>query len=135
MIMRVGGPRWWSFADAGWTIEEALLHQEGGMKVLILALALAGCASNEFAFHDGKKHLTEAGKQEQQRQEEERQAECNRRGPPKIGMTKEQVFATCWGKTGRVNRTITANGTYEQYVYSDTSYLYFENGILIVIQN
>jgi hypothetical protein len=105
------------------------------MRVLILTLALAGCASNELAFNDGKKHLTEAAKQEQKRQEEERQAECNRRGPPKIGMTKEQVFKTCWGETGRINRTQTANGVFEQYVYSDTSYLYFTNGILTVIQN
>jgi hypothetical protein len=112
------------------------------MRVLILAVALSGCV-----YQDGKYYTVgqydamilaqknEEHRQEVARQEEAREAECKRRGPPKVGMTKAQVFKTCWGETGRINRTVTANGVFEQYVYSDTSYVYFENGIVTAIQN
>jgi hypothetical protein len=103
------------------------------MRVLIFALALAGCAQQQYK--ETLAQTNERLKMEANEREAERQAECNRRGPPKIGMTKQQVFKTCWGETGRINRTQTANGLTEQYVYSDTSYLYFTNGILTAIQN
>jgi hypothetical protein len=84
--------------------------------------------------HRGK-HQTEAAKQEQERQEEERSAECKRRGFPKIGMTVDQATATCLGKPWHINRTQTRFGTHEQYVYTNFPYyLYFEDGILTSIQ-
>ncbi len=52
-----------------------------------------------------------------------------------IGMTKEQVLSTNWGAPKDINRTITANHTSEQWVYQYGSYLYFEDGILVAIQN
>ncbi len=51
-----------------------------------------------------------------------------------IGMTKELVEFTKWGAPKDINRTTTANGTSEQWVYDDYKYLYFENGILTTIQ-
>lgn len=71
----------------------------------------------------------------------ERAAKCTRLGgQPKIGMTVEQVAATCWGRPGKINRTQTGAGTYDQYVYAPTwaygqdRYLYFQNGILTSMQ-
>ncbi len=52
-----------------------------------------------------------------------------------IGMTAGQVLATQWGKPRSVNKTTTAYGTREQWVYGDGNYLYFENGLLTAIQN
>ncbi|MGE8036354.1 hypothetical protein [Lysinibacillus sp. NPDC093692] len=53
-----------------------------------------------------------------------------------IGMTKEQVLNTNWGEPDDINRTITSNHTSEQWVYSDYGkYLYFEDGILVTIQD
>jgi hypothetical protein len=52
-----------------------------------------------------------------------------------IGMTKEEVLTEGWGRPIDINRTITANGTSEQWVYDDNKYLYFENGILTAIQD
>jgi ABC-type enterochelin transport system substrate-binding protein len=53
-----------------------------------------------------------------------------------IGMTKEQVLATNWGEPDDINRTITSYGTSEQWVYSAYGkYLYFEDGILVTIQD
>lgn len=47
-----------------------------------------------------------------------------------IGMTAKQVRENSnWGRPLKVNRTTTANGTDEQWVYS-VGYLYFHNGIL-----
>lgn len=52
----------------------------------------------------------------------------------KIGMTTEQVLMSNWGKPERVNVTVSARGSSEQWVYSGQQYLYFDNGILTSIQ-
>jgi hypothetical protein len=54
-----------------------------------------------------------------------------------IGMTREEVLMSSWGKPDRINKTTTASGTREQWVYSGgRGYLYFgENGRLTTIQN
>jgi hypothetical protein len=52
-----------------------------------------------------------------------------------IGMDVQQVLDSSWGRPEHVNRTTTAYGTREQWVYGSRSYLYFENGTLISIQN
>lgn len=58
---------------------------------------------------------------------------------PKIGMTKDQVRNdTSLGDPDSINRTTTADGVSEQWVYekyTSATYLYFVNGILQVIQD
>jgi hypothetical protein len=49
-----------------------------------------------------------------------------------IGMTKEMCILS-WGKSEKINRTITAEKISEQWVYSN-NYLYFEDDILKAIQ-
>jgi hypothetical protein len=61
-------------------------------------------------------------------------ADCKRTGSPQIGMTKEQVRATCWGKPQHVNRTETASSIDDQYVYSGGRYVYLRNGVVESIQ-
>ena len=51
-----------------------------------------------------------------------------------IGMTKQEVLESSWGKPQSINSTHTAAGTHEQWVYSG-GYLYFDNGVLTAIQN
>lgn len=54
---------------------------------------------------------------------------------PAIGMTKNEVLKSLWGKPLKTNKTTTFYGTREQWVYSRNRYLYFnENGILTTIQ-
>lgn len=57
----------------------------------------------------------------------------------KIGMTQQQVLDSSWGKPDQINKTTSAYGTREQWVYgynsSKMNCLYFENGILTDIQN
>ena len=50
-----------------------------------------------------------------------------------IGMTSEQV-TTAWGRPAKVNETIRATSRDEQWVYGESTYLYFSNGTLITIQ-
>lgn len=53
----------------------------------------------------------------------------------KIGMTTNQVRnQTNWGEPNYINKTVTAQGTLEQWVYDDFQYLYFINGKLRTIQ-
>ncbi len=50
-----------------------------------------------------------------------------------IGWNKE-LCRLSWGEPKDINKTITGQRTFEQWVYGD-SYLYFENGKLTTIQN
>ena len=51
-----------------------------------------------------------------------------------LGMTKQEVLFVC-GKAKRINTTVsTYGGKSEQWVYL-ARYLYFENGVLVTIQN
>ena len=53
---------------------------------------------------------------------------------PSIGMTAEEVRNSTWGKPEDINRTTTAYGVHEQWVYSNYRYIYFDNGIVTAIQ-
>jgi hypothetical protein len=57
-------------------------------------------------------------------------ADCKRLGNPKIGMTVEQVIATCWGKPEHITHTQAGAQTFDQYVYSGNRSLYFQDGVL-----
>ena len=52
-----------------------------------------------------------------------------------IGMTQQEVLDSMWGEPERINRTVTENHVYEQWVYGYPNYLYFTDGILTSIQN
>lgn len=52
-----------------------------------------------------------------------------------IGMTKQEVLDSSWGKPEEINTTTTKFGVNEQWVYANYNYLYFEDGILVTIQN
>ncbi|NBI28591.1 hypothetical protein ERL59_06450 [Chengkuizengella sp. YPA3-1-1] len=54
--------------------------------------------------------------------------------PPVVGMTKDEVLATIWGKPNKINTTTTTSGTDEQWVYDDNKYVYFENDVVVAIQ-
>lgn len=54
---------------------------------------------------------------------------------PKIGMNKLEVQNSSWGSPKKINKTTTAYGVHEQWVYSGYKYLYFDNGILTSIQD
>ena len=65
-------------------------------------------------------------------------AEANKAAKQKgvrVGMTREQVMASAWGKPQQINTTTASYGTHEQWVYPGQNYLYFENGVLTTIQN
>lgn len=56
------------------------------------------------------------------------------KGPVHIGM-KPQEAIKAWGRPYDVHRTRSASGTREQWVYGNSHYLYFDNGVLTVIQD
>ena len=62
-------------------------------------------------------------------------ANCAKLGEPKIGMTAAEVEKTCWAKPISVNRVNVANHIREQHVYGQGRYLYFENDVLVAIEN
>ena len=53
-----------------------------------------------------------------------------------IGMTREEVLKSNWGRPEHINRTSTATMESEQWVYPDgAGYLYFEHGVLTAVQH
>lgn len=54
---------------------------------------------------------------------------------PKIGMTSNEVLNTKWGKPKDINKTTTAYGVSEQWVYSSGKYIYLNNDIVTAIQD
>ncbi|MBG9776212.1 hypothetical protein [Brevibacillus laterosporus] len=58
----------------------------------------------------------------------------NKSKTPKVGMTKEEVLNSAWGKPNSINKTTTASGEHEQWVYSIKKYVYFDNGYVTAIQ-
>lgn len=53
---------------------------------------------------------------------------------PFIGMDEQTLTEKSWGKPQKKNVTEHPWGTYEQWVYSTTRYVYLENGIVTAIQ-
>lgn len=52
---------------------------------------------------------------------------------PYIGMTKEQVESSSWGKPDHINKTTYAWGTREQWCYPNNQYIYFSDGVVTAI--
>lgn len=78
--------------------------------------------------------------QQQKAEEERKQREAEEKARKKsqgvtIGMTQQEVLDSMWGEPERINRTVTENHVYEQWVYGYPNYLYFTDGILTSIQN
>lgn len=89
-----------------------------------------------------KKAKEEAERRERERKEAEEKArkEAEEKARKKsqgvhIGMTKQEVLDSMWGKPNYINTTTTQYGVHEQWVYGNGNYLYFEDGILTTIQN
>jgi hypothetical protein len=59
---------------------------------------------------------------------------CARYGEPKLGMTPAEVAATCWGKPLAV-KAVGEGSERVQHVYSNGRFLYYENGVLVAIDN
>lgn len=52
---------------------------------------------------------------------------------PEIGMTEIEIYGSTWGAPEKKNKTTTAGGESEQWVYED-GYIYFTDGIVTAIQ-
>ena len=70
-----------------------------------------------------------------ERKEKEAERKQKRSQGVNIGMSKEDVLASSWGRPGKVNTTINVYGAHEQWVYGSRNYIYFENGVVTSIQN
>jgi hypothetical protein len=80
-----------------------------------------------------KKKQDQESKLQLKAQEKEERKQKKSKGI-RIGMTIQNVIDSSWGRPEKINKTITASGTSEQWVYLNGGYLYFENGLLTTIQ-
>lgn len=79
------------------------------------------------------KQIEQAGRRQEEVDKRRLAAERRKQGV-RIGMTKEEVLQSSWGRPRSVNKTTFAWGTREQWVY-DGGYLYFDDDKLTAIQN
>lgn len=112
----------------------------------LVAAALAGCStvsgqtthSGYAASMERYEQAVAAHKERMARDRAEKQAahkaECDRKGGIRVGMSREQVYASCWGKPERINKTTSAGGDREQLVYRGYNYVYLHNGVVTSIQ-
>jgi len=62
------------------------------------------------------------------------EADCRRRGDPRVGMSAKQVEATCWGKPDHIDTKQSRRGTSERWTYSNTRFLLLHNGVVTAVQ-
>lgn len=67
-------------------------------------------------------------------QDKKNKAEKKKQGVT-VGMSKQDALDSSWGRPEYVNRTTTAYGVREQWVYGSRGYLYFDDDVLTSIQN
>lgn len=53
---------------------------------------------------------------------------------PQVGMNKEEVIKTKWGRPDKVNTTTTSFGVREQWVYANYRYVYLKDGKVTAVQ-
>ena len=113
----------------------ASLKTKDRYSVLFVADEFKAVADPEFLALLQRVHEDEAktASKLQERLAADEKKEARKKGV-NVGMTREQVKASSWGKPQSVNTTTSAYGNREQWVYG-RSYLYFENGVLTTIQN
>ena len=63
-----------------------------------------------------------------------KQASCDRRRAVSVGMTRTQVYASCWGKPTSINASRAEPYEYELLVYQGFDYVYLENGVVKAVQ-
>jgi hypothetical protein len=126
-------------AAIGPAVAEERLKDASGCELPPPSLSGKEYWAAENAYHDCIRAALDRMQTELQRSEAARnaaakkaRAECDRRGGASIGMTAQQVLASCWGKPEHRNVTIFAQGRSEQWVYPG-GYLYFRDGRLEAI--
>lgn len=121
------------------SLEASRWRDVGGKDLAALEATIDGEKHKIFlAGEDARNKVALAERLE--REKEEREADRRDRARRKhegvrVGMTKDDVLKSSWGRPEHVNRSIYSWGTTEQWVYSSGNYLYFDGEKLTVIQN
>jgi hypothetical protein len=68
------------------------------------------------------------------RDEENKKEEASKYEPG-LGMTKQEVLNSAWGKPESINKTETNYGIHEQWVYGNRRYVYFDDDVVTAIQD
>ena len=63
-----------------------------------------------------------------------RHASCDRRRAVSVGMTREQVYASCWGRPTSIDASTTGRYRFELLVYQGFDYVFLEDGVVTSVQ-
>ena len=63
-----------------------------------------------------------------------KQASCDRRQAVSVGMTREQVYLSCWGKPTSISASTVEPNKFQLLVYQGYDYVYLEDGIVKSVQ-
>ena len=128
------------FVYLGWAVaDEGFLSSSMYCKDAYLELKAKAAPQSEIdsmARSCQAQHERNLSYAEWEKQEAEERLRISKLPRPSIGMNANQVVKkTSWGAPKSVNRTTTATGSTEQWVYGPNAYLYFRNGKLFAIQD
>jgi hypothetical protein len=115
-----------NYAAGMFSIESAVMGPAGPDAYLVRT------ADGRTGYIDWYKTISADSETEHKRKLAEK-ADCDRRGGVSVGMTRAQVYASCWGRPQRINTTTTVGGDHEQLVYG-YDYVYLRNGVVTSIQ-
>ena len=90
----------------------------------------AGCIAHEYMIDVYNPYAKNLNK----KHEEDEWKRKTSQYEPGIGMTKDEVMKSSWGKPSDRNITETIYGTHEQWVYGNGRYVYFDDGYVTAIQ-
>ena len=109
--------------------ERMYIHKDKGGQVLLTNVNPSG------SFDKFTKKVKVTYYKDAIEKEREWERQLNNKPAARIGMSHKQILRdTNWGNPKDVRTTIDTSGTSEQWMYSNTHFLYFKDGKLIKIE-
>jgi hypothetical protein len=92
-------------------------------------------AANQFPLAVDEESITgSVGDEAMPDRRAKKRASCDRRQAVSVGMTRAQVYASCWGEPTSINASTTGRYHFELLVYQGFDYVYLEDGVVKSIQ-
>jgi hypothetical protein len=123
-----------TFTQHDWTTERTL-KLKSGASFVVKDVTKGNVGSDDYfvLLDDGRRGWTETSTPflidyDPVARSKQAAEECSRRGQPKIGMTPQELIASCWGKPAKVVKKTTAAGIEENYIYGLGHIVKFSDG-------
>ena len=93
-------------------------------------------ALTDFPLDAGETSITGSvqGNEPVQDKRAKQQASCNRRQAVSVGMTREQLYRSCWGRPTSISTSAIGPAKYDLLLYQGHDYVFLEDDVVISVQ-